>query len=92
MKTKTASWRRSGSDYKPPSHRGLEGGWSKWGGGNHNVIKEQIREDWFCQSCQEKQPATMKPYLLELIIGDWFRVCAKCYRDNGSEFRNKRLR
>jgi len=51
-------------------------GWSKWGGGRINLIKEHT-DIWYCQACGEEQtidcPAFMFPF-----GENWLRICSDC--------------
>lgn len=59
------------------SLKGLTGGWSKWGGPADSIVKEKIVDEWTCQSCGQKQPASLNPYIFK--YGDlYLRVCNKC--------------
>lgn len=52
-------------------------GWSKWGGGNHGLVKEDL-EEWYCQNCGEKQRRELPSYMVEVAERDFVRVCARC--------------
>lgn len=52
-------------------------GWSRWGG-SHDYQKRDEDEGWSCQSCGEKQPAQLSPYLFPLYEGELMRICSLC--------------
>ena len=52
-------------------------GWSKWGGGNHGLVKEEL-DTWYCQGCSELQRKGLPSYMVELATREFARVCAKC--------------
>lgn len=54
-------------------------GWSKYGGGNHGLVTQDIHESWFCQTCGEEQPEAIKPYMYEYFPRDYIRICPICY-------------
>lgn len=55
----------------------LKYGWSKWGGGNHGLVKEEL-DTWYCQSCAEEQKKGLPSYMIESATREFMRVCAKC--------------
>ena len=55
------------------------GKWSKYGGSNYGVVKEEITEPWTCQACGEINPVAMKPFLYEYVNGEFLRLCNRCY-------------
>lgn len=61
--------------------KSITGRWSKYGGGRSQGYKEEIQDFWFCQSCSQKQPETISPYLKELD-GEFYRVCSICLVDD----------
>lgn len=54
-------------------------GWSKWGGGTEGLVKEEL-DEWYCQSCGEKQLKTFPSYMIptDEAQRDYIRVCAEC--------------
>lgn len=52
-------------------------GWSKWGGGNHGLVKEELNE-WYCQNCGELQKRGLPSYMVESATREFLRVCAGC--------------
>lgn len=52
-------------------------GWSKWGGGNKGLVRENL-EEWYCQSCAQKQRRELPSYMVEVANRDFVRVCARC--------------
>ncbi len=54
------------------------GKWTKYGGAVHGMVKEEIKDKWYCQLCASENPASLKPFLLELYPGDFIRVCNLC--------------
>jgi hypothetical protein len=58
--------------------KGMTGKWSKYGGATGNIIQADIEDVWFCQSCGEKQPKDLSPYLRQLDDDYVLRVCSKC--------------
>lgn len=64
--------------------KGLTGHWSKWGGRVYDVLDNQfteVREYWYCQSCNQPIPVSLSPYKYEYPQGDYIRVCAVCLAD-----------
>lgn len=66
------------------SQKGLTGGWSKYGGARQHVIKTTITKTWICQSCGKETPKELSPFMVELVPGEFFRVCAVCV-NNGTK-------
>ena len=54
------------------------GKWTKYGGAVHGLVKEEIKDKWYCQSCGEEMPKELKPFLFELYPGDFIRTCNSC--------------
>ena len=52
-------------------------GWSKWGGGNKGLVKEELNE-WYCQSCAKIQRKGLPSYMVETAPREFVRVCSKC--------------
>lgn len=52
-------------------------GWSKWGGANKGLVKEEL-EEWFCQSCGEPQRKCLPSYMVESATREFVRVCSRC--------------
>ena len=55
-------------------------GWSKYGGANHGLVKEELPE-WFCQGCGQKQVRGLPSYMIPMTLVDdrnFVRVCSKC--------------
>lgn len=52
-------------------------GWSKWGGGNKGLVKEEL-DEWYCQSCSETQRKGLPSYMVETAEREFVRVCSKC--------------
>ena len=55
-------------------------GWSKWGGANHGLVKEEL-DEWYCQGCGKKQVKGLPSYMLPITHKedrDFARVCSKC--------------
>lgn len=57
------------------------GKWTKYGGAVHGLVKEEIKDKWYCQVCAEEQPKELKPFLFELYPGDFIRVCNLCIHE-----------
>jgi hypothetical protein len=53
--------------------------WSKWGGGTSGLVKEEL-DEWYCQSCGEKQVRTLPSYMIPMdeTQRDYVRVCSDC--------------
>lgn len=71
------------------SFKGLTGHWSKWGGARRDVYSGEggtklLEEEWFCQTCGEKQPKELPPYLY-LYNLEYIRVCAVCFANHCQE-------
>ena len=52
-------------------------GWSKWGGGNKGLVKEELKE-WYCQSCINLQKKELPSYMVETATREFVRVCSNC--------------
>ena len=52
-------------------------GWSRWGGGNQGLVKEEL-DEWYCQNCGEIQKKGLPSYMVETAEREFVRVCAKC--------------
>jgi len=52
-------------------------GWSKWGGGNKGLVKEEL-DEWYCQNCGELQRKSLPSYMVESADREFLRVCSKC--------------
>ena len=52
-------------------------GWSKYGGGNKGLVKEEL-DEWYCQSCSEIQQKGLPSYMVELATREFARVCSRC--------------
>lgn len=54
-------------------------GWSKWGGGLYGLDKEEL-DEWYCQTCGEKQTKTLPSYMfpVDTFKRDFVRVCSEC--------------
>jgi len=54
-------------------------GWTKWGGPTNGLVKEEL-EEWYCQTCGEKQLKTFPSYMVPLDDAqrDFVRVCSAC--------------
>ena len=54
-------------------------GWSKYGGARHGLVKEDL-EEWYCQSCGEKQTNQLPNYMFDYDgdMRDYIRICSKC--------------
>ena len=52
-------------------------GWSKWGGGNQGLVKEEL-DEWFCQSCAKPQRKGLPSYMVESAEREFMRVCSSC--------------
>jgi hypothetical protein len=55
----------------------VTGSWSKWGGANQGMIKEDLPE-WSCQSCADTQRRGMPSYMVEVSSLDYVRICSRC--------------
>lgn len=51
-------------------------GWTKWGGGRLNLIKEHT-DIWHCQACSEEQSRECPAYMFP-FGENWLRICAEC--------------
>lgn len=61
--------------------RGATGYWSKYGGKTKNIIEKAVGSLWYCQSCGTPQSATLPPFKVEFIPGEYIRICASCFKD-----------
>lgn len=55
-------------------------GWSRYGGPNHGLVKEELPE-WYCQGCGKLQAKGLPSYMLpmmDLRDRDFVRVCSQC--------------
>ena len=52
-------------------------GWSKWGGGNKGLVKEELKE-WYCQACIKPQKKELPSYMVETATREFVRVCSSC--------------
>ena len=54
-------------------------GWTKWGGPTNGLVKEEL-DEWYCQTCGEKQLKTLPSYMIPLDMAqrDYVRVCSSC--------------
>lgn len=54
-------------------------GWSKWGGAREGMLKEDL-DEWYCQSCGEKQIKVLPCYMFPVdeLGRDFVRVCTIC--------------
>jgi len=55
----------------------LSYGWSKWGGGNKGLVKEEL-DEWYCQGCGEFQKKILPSYMVESATREFMRVCSSC--------------
>ena len=55
----------------------LSYGWSKWGGGNKGLVRENP-DVWYCQGCTDLQRKELPSYNVESSPREFVRVCAKC--------------
>jgi len=57
--------------------------WTKWSGGaiySVDTDAKSLKEEWYCQSCSDPQPAELTPFRVQfedLLL----RVCAKCFKE-----------
>lgn len=56
----------------------LKYGWSKHGGPNHGLVKQNLTEDWTCQSCAGVQAKNLPSYMFEFADREFIRICAVC--------------
>ena len=52
-------------------------GWSKWGGGNQGLVKEEL-DEWFCQTCGKTQRKGLPSYMVESATREFMRICSSC--------------
>ena len=54
-------------------------GWSKYGGPNMGLIKEEL-EVWFCQCCSREQTKAQGQFMIEITLHtrEYARICAVC--------------
>lgn len=64
------------------------GKWTKYGGAVNGMVKEAIKETWYCQVCGSENPEELKPFLYELYPGDFIRVCNLCINDMSHQKQN----
>lgn len=77
-----------------PSFKGLTGGWSKYGGKRHSIAYNQhglseVDDQWACQSCGQRQPHDLSPYLYEYPEAEYIRVCSVCLVDGCSTLKSR---
>ena len=53
------------------------GGWSKWGGDRHGLLREET-PTWMCQACGEEYPSTIPGFMCEFLTNEYAKICAKC--------------
>lgn len=51
--------------------------WSKYGGGQSGLVKENL-EEWACQSCARTQRRGLPSYMIEISPREFVRICAIC--------------
>ena len=56
-------------------------GWSKYGAGNHGLVKEQL-DIWYCQCCKTKCTREMPAYMFPFDDSnrEFVRLCSTCER------------
>ena len=54
------------------------GKWTKYGGAVYGLVKERIDEMWTCQTCGRDIPEEIKPFLFEMLPGEFIRICPPC--------------
>lgn len=55
-------------------------GWTKYGGGNHGLVKEGL-DEWYCQTCGRKQVKGLPSYMLPFdskYDRNFVRICSNC--------------
>jgi hypothetical protein len=54
-------------------------GWTKWGGAREGLVKEDL-DEWYCQSCGEKQVKVLPCYMFPMDSTDreFVRICTQC--------------
>lgn len=54
-------------------------GWTKWGGPNMGLVKEEL-DEWYCQVCSSRQTRALPAYMIPLDKSerDFVRVCSLC--------------
>lgn len=54
-------------------------GWSKYGGGNHGLVKDQ-NDYWYCQCCRVKCTKEMPAYMYAFDNSnrEFVRLCSVC--------------
>lgn len=72
------------------SQKGLRGAWTKYGASRKAVIQARIEKIWACQSCGERCPSVISPFLFEFIKGEYIRVCAVCIHNGCRDFMRRR--
>ena len=56
----------------------LKYGWSKYGGANHGLVKEEL-DEWYCQCCGKKQTKILPSYMINLDDErEFYRICSNC--------------
>ena len=53
-------------------------GWTKYGGGKHGLVREQLKT-WYCQICGEEQTQDLSSYMVNLGDRNFLRICSKCW-------------
>lgn len=56
----------------------ITGHWSKYGGGRYDLHQTKPTEDWYCQSCSQKQPLALEPYMYEVMPDEYIKICSVC--------------
>lgn len=56
-------------------------GWSKYGGPNMGLVKQE-NDTWYCQSCGEEYPEEMSPFMMPMddTMREFIRICGICYK------------
>lgn len=70
------------SSFPTPSIGKMLYGWSKFGGANYGIIREET-DEWACQICGARQIMGLPQYFLPMdnYRRDFIRVCSGCWAD-----------
>jgi hypothetical protein len=86
MKGWTSSYKKVKSHYTntgiPTDISQAMKGWTKWGGPRQGYSSEEENNEWYCQSCKEKQTDELPAYLISVDRKDWARICSVCFYES----------
>lgn len=66
--------------FDDPFKKIKSGSHSKYGGARFGLIHSEAQPTWNCQCCGEEQPQALPGFLLEFALGEYARICAKCFQ------------